>query len=85
LVVCKMKTWILYYVFKFSSQGCTCSSLAERRIYFEIARGSVIEVGTAFDIAEQLQYVKLKSIERLGELIISCFKQLTGMMSARSE
>ncbi|MEQ8535293.1 MAG: four helix bundle protein [Imperialibacter sp.] len=67
------------------AEGCSRRSVAERRRYFEIARGSVIEVDTAFDIAEQLQYVKLKSIEHLGELIISCFKQLTGMISARSE
>ncbi|MEQ8808453.1 MAG: four helix bundle protein [Imperialibacter sp.] len=67
------------------AEGCSRRSVAERRRYFEIARGSVIEVDTAFDIAEQLQYVKLKSIEHLGELIISCFKQLTGMMSTRNE
>jgi len=67
------------------AEGCSRRSLAERRRYFEIARGSVIEVDTAFDIAEQLQYVKLKSIEHLGELIISCFKQLTGMISTKNE
>lgn len=63
------------------AEGCSRKSAAERRRYFEIARGSVIEVDTAFDIAEELQYVELKSIEHLGELIINCFKQLTGMMS----
>ena len=31
-------------------------------------------------VAEELQYVELKSIGHLGELIVNCFKQLTGMM-----
>ena len=62
------------------AEGCSSRSEAERKRYFEIARGSVIEVDTAFDIAEKLQYVDIKSIEYAGELIVNCFKLLTGMM-----
>ncbi|MBS1600844.1 MAG: four helix bundle protein [Bacteroidetes bacterium] len=63
------------------AEGCSRKSLAERKRFFEIARGSVIEVDTAIDIACELKYCELKSIENLGALIISCFKQLTGLIN----
>jgi four helix bundle protein len=38
------------------SEGCSRKSKVERNRYFEIARGSAIEVDTAFDIALSLIY-----------------------------
>lgn len=63
------------------AEGCSRKSLTERKRFFEIARGSVIEVDTAIDIACELKYCEQKSIENLGMLIISCFKQLTGLIN----
>ena len=64
------------------AEGSSRRSAAERRRYFEIARGSVIEVDTAFDIAHKLQNVDMQSIEHLATLIISCFKQLSGLIKS---
>ena len=63
------------------AEGCLRKSLAEHKRFFEIARGSVIEIDTAIDIACELKYCEMKSIEHLGILIISCFKQLTGLIN----
>ena len=62
------------------AEGCSRKSLAERKRFFEISRGSVIEIDAAIGIAFKLQYCDMKSIEALGSLIISCFKQLTALI-----
>jgi four helix bundle protein len=38
------------------AEGCSRKSLAERKRFYEVSRGSVIEVDTAFDIALSLNY-----------------------------
>src|SRR4030095_14283210 len=38
------------------AEGCSRKSESERKRYYEIARGSVVEIDTAFDITIQLQY-----------------------------
>jgi hypothetical protein len=48
--------------------------LAERKRFFEISSGSVIEIDAAIGIAYKLEYCDMKSIKHLGLLIISCFK-----------
>ena len=66
------------------AEGCSRSSAVERRRYFEVSRGSVIEIDTALDIATCLEYCKQEELSRLGELIIQTFKILSGMMSIRN-
>jgi len=63
------------------AEGCSRKSDAERKRFFEIARGSVIEIDTAIDIAHKLNYTTLEDLQPLGQLIIATFKMLTGMMS----
>ena len=62
------------------AEGCSRQSQRERNRYFEIARGSVIEVDTAIGIANQLEYTALEEIQNLGDLIIKAFKLLSGMI-----
>jgi four helix bundle protein len=62
------------------AEGCSRKSVAERKRFFEISRGSVIEIDAAIEIAYKLNYCDMQMIEALGGLIISCFKQLTGMI-----
>jgi four helix bundle protein len=64
------------------AEGCSRKSIAERKRYYEIARGSVIEIDAAIGLAFKLQYCDLKAIEHLGSLIVSCFKQLTAMIGS---
>lgn len=63
------------------AEGCSRKSKTERSRYFEIARGSVIEIDTAIGIAHKLAYANLEKLQALGNLIVKTFKLLSGMMS----
>lgn len=62
------------------AEGCSRKSAAERKRYFEIARGSVIEIDTATGIAHKLSYSSLKELQPFGDLITRTFKILSGMI-----
>jgi four helix bundle protein len=62
------------------AEGCSRKSAAERKRYFEIARGSVIEIDTAIDVAVELQYISFENLQVLGDCIVKTFKQLSGMI-----
>src|SRR6186713_893347 len=63
------------------AEGSSRKSEAERKRYYEIARGSVIEVDTAIGVAFGLEYVVIQQLEPLGEVIINTFKVLTGLIN----
>ena len=63
------------------AEGFSRKSAAERKRYFEIARGSVIEIDTAIHIAVDLNYCLLENLHELGESIVKTFKQLSGLIS----
>lgn len=65
------------------AEGCSRKSEAERKRYFEIARGSVIEIDTALDIAVELEYASRENLSVLGKHLISTFKQLSAMINHR--
>ena len=67
------------------AEGASRRSVIERRRFFEISRGSVIEIDTAFGIAFSLEYLSLDQMKQLGELIINTFKLLTGMIGQSDE
>lgn len=67
------------------AEGSSRRSEAERKRFYEIARGSVIEIDAALDIASQLMYCQTESMNILGELIINCFKQLSGIIISNSK
>ena len=62
------------------AEGASRKSAAERRRYYEIARGSIIEIDAALDIANGLNYLKNFNLAQLSEKMIRCFKLLSGMM-----
>jgi four helix bundle protein len=62
------------------SEGCSRKSPKERRRYFEIARGSVIEIDSAIGIAHKLSYATAEQLQPLGNIIIKNFKILSGMI-----
>ena len=62
------------------AEGCSRKSEVERKRYYEIARGSVIEIDAAIGLAYKLNYVPLENLKQLENLIISSFKQLTGLI-----
>jgi four helix bundle protein len=64
------------------AEGCSRKSGFERKRYFEIARGSIIEIDTAIDIAMELQYCLLEDLAPLNILIVNSFKQLSGLIKS---
>lgn len=62
------------------AEGCSRKAQAERNRYYEIARGSLIEIDAALDILYRLEYLKDANTENLGKLLIQCFKILTGLI-----
>jgi four helix bundle protein len=65
------------------AEGCSRKSEQERKRFFEVSRGSIIEIDTAFDVAQALEYVTPLELAQLGKLLISTFKQLTGLIGTR--
>src|SRR5204863_6016306 len=63
------------------AEGCSRKSVAERKRFYEIARGSVIEVDTAFDIAFNLGYTSKEKLADLGSLLVRSFQLISKMIS----
>ncbi|RYZ79381.1 MAG: four helix bundle protein [Proteobacteria bacterium] len=64
-------------VFLNVSEGCSRRTETERKRFFEIARGSVIEVDSAFDISNKLGYLKDQQLQSLSNYINRCFQMLS--------
>ena len=66
------------------SEGASRKSTRERKRYYEISRGSIVEIDAAIDIANDLGYLKNLTSDTLGETMIKCFKMLTGLINSQS-
>ncbi|WP_217493622.1 four helix bundle protein [Mucilaginibacter sp. PPCGB 2223] len=64
------------------AEGSSRKSEAERKRYYEIARGSVIEIDAALDAACDLGYCKPEEIPEFGLTLVKCFKYLSGLISS---
>ncbi|OYW20264.1 MAG: four helix bundle protein, partial [Sphingobacteriales bacterium 12-47-4] len=62
------------------AEGCSRKSVAERRRFFEIARGSIVEVDTALDIAVTLCYISKEELENTGDCLTRSFSMISKMM-----
>ena len=65
------------------AEGSSRKSIAERKRFFEIARGSCIEIDSALDIAADLGYLEHMDLSKIESSIVSCFKLLTGLISSQ--
>jgi four helix bundle protein len=64
------------------AEGASRRSQAERKRFYEIARGSLIEVDTALDLVKDLNLIINYDMEPLGQLITICFALLSGLLKA---
>jgi four helix bundle protein len=64
------------------AEGSSRKSLPERKRYYEISRGSIIEIDTAFafDIAVRLEYTSKEKLGNTGSLLIRTFQMLSKMI-----
>lgn len=63
------------------AEGASRKSISERKRFYEIARGSLIEVDTAIGVANELRYLNLEDSEKVGELIVNTFKLISGLIN----
>lgn len=66
------------------AEGASRKSEGERKRYYEIARGSVIEIDAALDFAKDLNYIQNMQTGELGQYMIRTFKILTGLISSKT-
>lgn len=64
------------------SEGFSRKSPSERKRFFEISRGSLIEIDTAIDVSVDLCYAKESDLGVLGTCLISCFSQLSALIKS---
>ena len=62
------------------AEGASRKSEAERKRYYEISRGSVVEIDAALETAVDLEYYKIEELKTAGELLNKCFAMLSKMI-----
>lgn len=65
------------------AEGCSRKSVNERKRFFEISRGSLIEVDSAFESAVDLAYIETSELQEITIRMNSCFKLLSGLINAQ--
>ena len=63
------------------SEGFSRKSEAERKRFFEVSRGSVIEIDAALDIASDLGYSTKEELKSLGLSMTRYFSMLSKLIS----
>jgi four helix bundle protein len=62
------------------AEGSSRKSAIERRRFYEISRGSLIEIDTIFDLVITLEYFKKEDLTESGRLMIKNFQMLSKMI-----
>ncbi len=62
------------------AEGSSRKSSSERSRFYEISRGSLIEIDAAFEIAFELGYFQNEDLSRTKPLMVSSFKLLCKMI-----
>jgi len=63
------------------AEGCSRKSVTERKRYYEIARGSIIEIDAALGIAADLNFTFKEKLSDLGVLLVRSFQLLSKMIN----
>lgn len=66
------------------AEGSSRKSDVERKRYYEISRGSIIEIDAALDIANDLKYLDNMELNHLEESMIRTFKLLSGLIGSKT-
>ena len=66
------------------AEGASRKSDVERKRFYEISRGSIIEIDAALDIANDLEYLINQNLKPIEESMVKCFKMLTGMIQSKA-
>jgi four helix bundle protein len=61
------------------AEGASRKSSNERMRFYEIARGSVVELDAAFEACVELGYLEVRKLDTVGILLNHCFAILSKM------
>lgn len=64
------------------AEGSSRKSRIERKRFYEISRGSIIEVDAALDIANDLIYLEKYDNSKLGIELVEVFKLVSGLINS---
>jgi len=66
------------------AEGSSRKSVTERSRFYEISRGSVVEIDTILETAIDLDYYKTEQLTDAGVLLNTCFAMLSKMISLKN-
>ena len=66
------------------AEGASRKSEVERKRFYEISRGSIIEIDATLDVAKELKYVDNIELTQLEESMIRTFKILSGLITSKN-
>ncbi|MEZ5014170.1 MAG: four helix bundle protein [Chitinophagales bacterium] len=64
------------------AEGSSRSSILERRRFYEIARGSLVEIDAAMDLANELGYLEGIETKQLNIGLNTCFKHTSNLIAS---
>lgn len=67
------------------AEGSTRKSKLERKRFFEISRGSVVEIDAALETAIDLNFINASDVESINSLLNRCFAMLSKMIDTLAE
>jgi four helix bundle protein len=65
------------------AEGSSRKSELEKKRYYEIARGSVVEIDAALVIIVGLEFARKERLSNLGEFIVTTFRLLSGLIDKK--
>jgi len=66
------------------AEGSSRRTSLERKRFYEIARGSLIEVDAAFEVCVELNYLNKDELKDVGNLLNRAFGMITKMIDVNS-
>ena len=66
------------------AEGASRKSPVERKRFYEISRGSIIEIDTALDVVFDLQYCNSEELKPIEESLLRSFKLLSLLINKSS-
>ena len=63
------------------AEGISRKSEIERKRFYEIAQGSIVELDAAFETAVDLNYFQFEQLQDLGDQLNKCFAMLARLRS----
>ena len=65
------------------AEGSSRKSLSERRRYYEISRGSIVEIDSILDLIIDLAFCNMQEIAYLEDFVVRCFQMLSSMINVK--